>query len=440
MNQVGVAYVTRPRSRQECLAAESGSARSRGSGSRTVAEGLTDGLHRAWYSGLEVLQVLRQARARRLQPGYRVPTRGSHHFPGLGRSEPPRPDVAPSVRFQTNSVLASPEDQSQPDSCPEATGQDRQDCVQDVCHRPAVGQHDTRGPVENDCGGVGCDLVLDGQVQCSPPTVLGDGPLPLHGSRVGELFRVQRVRSSYPSAAPSPPPRAVPLHVPRDRLAVHHGAVSCHDLLDSPHPGSMTSSAPGGGVRLQRGPRDPRGEQWRGARTTSAPSGSRVRLPGPTQSQVRAVEADELACRPGSVLARLATLAMGDHPSGVAVADDLVRSTRELGRAALRHLRGGAALAQPSYVGRSRRTDDLLILLRAGFTEPPRSPGTLVVSYTTVSPLPAPLEAPAVCFLWHCPAGHPGWVLPTTPPCGARTFLDTRRRRGRPANSSACSW
>ncbi len=30
---------------------------------------------------------------------------------------------------------------------------------------------------------------------------------------------------------------------------------------------------------------------------------------------------------------------------------------------------------------------------------------------------------PAVCFLWHCPAGHPGWVLPTTPPCGARTFL-----------------
>ncbi len=32
-------------------------------------------------------------------------------------------------------------------------------------------------------------------------------------------------------------------------------------------------------------------------------------------------------------------------------------------------------------------------------------------------------RTPAVCFLWHCPAGHPGWVLPTTPPCGARTFL-----------------
>ena len=45
-----------------------------------------------------------------------------------------------------------------------------------------------------------------------------------------------------------------------------------------------------------------------------------------------------------------------------------------------------------------------------------------MVSYTTVSPLPA-LAAPAVCFLWHCPAGHPGLPLTTTLPCGARTFL-----------------
>jgi len=29
----------------------------------------------------------------------------------------------------------------------------------------------------------------------------------------------------------------------------------------------------------------------------------------------------------------------------------------------------------------------------------------------------------AVCFLWHCPAGHPGLPLTTTLPCGARTFL-----------------
>src|SRR5579883_2300785 len=26
-------------------------------------------------------------------------------------------------------------------------------------------------------------------------------------------------------------------------------------------------------------------------------------------------------------------------------------------------------------------------------------------------------------FLWHCLAGHPGWVLPSTLLCGARTFL-----------------
>jgi hypothetical protein len=31
-----------------------------------------------------------------------------------------------------------------------------------------------------------------------------------------------------------------------------------------------------------------------------------------------------------------------------------------------------------------------LVLLRLGFTEPARSPELLVVSYTTVSPLPVP--------------------------------------------------
>ena len=31
----------------------------------------------------------------------------------------------------------------------------------------------------------------------------------------------------------------------------------------------------------------------------------------------------------------------------------------------------------------------------------------------------------AVCFLWHCPAGHPGWALPTTLLCGVRTFLSS---------------
>jgi hypothetical protein len=79
-------------------------------------------------------------------------------------------------------------------------------------------------------------------------------------------------------------------------------------------------------------------------------------------------------------------------------------------------------------VSLTEASKDLLTLLQVGFTEPRESPRTLVVSYTTVSPLL--LRTPnksasekAVCFLWHCPAGHPGWALPTTLPFGARTFL-----------------
>ncbi len=87
---------------------------------------------------------------------------------------------------------------------------------------------------------------------------------------------------------------------------------------------------------------------------------------------------------------------------------------------------------------------DFLTLLRVGFTEPIRSPGPLVVSYTTVSPLPLrgldarPARRPshvdlgtAVCSLWHFPAGHPGWLLATTLPCGARTFLGAPPVSGR---------
>ncbi len=139
----------------------------------------------------------------------------------------------------------------------------------------------------------------------------------------------------------------------------------------------------------------------------------------------QSVVVDELACRPGSVPGRLATTRS---------------ATIHLGRP-LPAASGGlpASSGGPPSNARADAAGGgiLLTLLRVGFTEPPRSPGTLVVSYTTLSPLPAPVRVPAVCFLWHCPAGHPGWVLPTTPPCGARTFLDARRRRGRPANSSA---
>jgi len=75
-----------------------------------------------------------------------------------------------------------------------------------------------------------------------------------------------------------------------------------------------------------------------------------------------------------------------------------------------------------------------LALLRVGFAKPPGSPRTLVRSYRTVSPLPN--RSPAVCFLWHFPADHSDWLLASTLPCGAPTFLDPiMSGRGHPADS-----
>jgi hypothetical protein len=47
----------------------------------------------------------------------------------------------------------------------------------------------------------------------------------------------------------------------------------------------------------------------------------------------------------------------------------------------------------------------------------------------------------AVCSLWHFPAGRPDWVLPSTLPCGVRTFLGRvpcGPGRGHPADSVPC--
>src|SRR3954466_3228579 len=65
----------------------------------------------------------------------------------------------------------------------------------------------------------------------------------------------------------------------------------------------------------------------------------------------------------------------GGHPSRPAVAGRLQRPTR-------RHRAGSPQASAQVPVG------TLLALLRVGFTEPPRSPGALVGSYPTVSPLP----------------------------------------------------
>jgi len=60
----------------------------------------------------------------------------------------------------------------------------------------------------------------------------------------------------------------------------------------------------------------------------------------------------------------------------------------------------------------------LLALLLVGFTEPPRSPGVLVVSYTTVSPLPALRRGRSrwrSVFCGTVPRVAPGGRYP--PPC-----------------------
>ena len=136
----------------------------------------------------------------------------------------------------------------------------------------------------------------------------------------------------------------------------------------------------------------------RGCHRTRKPGDHSV--PGPQH------KGGEPACRPGSVrpLAR-----GGGHPSGTAVAGSLVRPTRE-------HRTGcPQALAQG--------TDGSPLGLAPGGVYRAAAvtcgAGGLLHHRFTLTPA----NAGAVCFLWHFPAGHPGSALPTTLPCGARTFL-----------------
>src|SRR4051794_10351392 len=94
----------------------------------------------------------------------------------------------------------------------------------------------------------------------------------------------------------------------------------------------------------------------------------------------------------------------------------------------------GTTLPQPSsgLPGNSASSLNVpcLTLLRTRFTQRARSLGPLVVSYTTVSPLPPVRGLEAVCSLLHFLADCSGWVLPTVLLCGARTFLGTLPKKG----------
>jgi hypothetical protein len=116
----------------------------------------------------------------------------------------------------------------------------------------------------------------------------------------------------------------------------------------------------------------------------------------------------------------------GGHPSTTAVAGSLQRPTREHRAGYPQSLAQDAHDARPSWPC-------------SGWGLPSR-PSHLGRWWSLTPPFhPYPLTSQeAVCFLWHCPAGHPGSALPTTLPCGARTFLGAPgklARRGRPADS-----
>src|SRR5262245_22201005 len=85
----------------------------------------------------------------------------------------------------------------------------------------------------------------------------------------------------------------------------------------------------------------------------------------------------------------------------------------------------------PSAWGRVRPTrwPPYLVLLRAGFCLPPVLPrARCALTAPFHHCLPALPRTSAVCFLCHCPSGHPDRALPGALPCGVRTFLSSTRR------------
>jgi len=120
--------------------------------------------------------------------------------------------------------------------------------------------------------------------------------------------------------------------------------------------------------------------------------------------------------KPGSV----PTAEVGDdHPSGTPVARRLERP--DPGRGAS----NPGATCAPSLFG----------LAPGGVYLAGRSPGRRWALTPPFHRRRQALARPAaVSFLWHSPSGHPDWVLSSALLCGARTFLERRAARGRPAD------
>jgi hypothetical protein len=108
-----------------------------------------------------------------------------------------------------------------------------------------------------------------------------------------------------------------------------------------------------------------------------------------------------------------------DHFSGTPVARRLERPTRKSVTGRASPCGPGPPESEPQPLL------PYLVLLQVGFTEPGRSPDLLVSSYLTVSPLPPRRKRPGG-GLFSVALSLPEigrWALPTTSPCGVRTFL-----------------
>jgi hypothetical protein len=68
---------------------------------------------------------------------------------------------------------------------------------------------------------------------------------------------------------------------------------------------------------------------------------------------------------------------------------------------------------------------------RWGLPSHPGRPGCWCALTAPFHPCLCAVAPSAVCSLWHFPAGHPDWALPSTAPCGVRTFLGPVLRAAR---------
>lgn len=131
------------------------------------------------------------------------------------------------------------------------------------------------------------------------------------------------------------------------------------------------------------------------------------------RSQVRPPCADESVCKPGPVQGSVAGLPYAAIP---------LRLPLPAASSGLPVSSGGPP--SNAHAGPTRTPIPLDLASGGVYKATPVTWGAGGLLHHRFTLTPTPCGAEAVCSLLHCPAGHPGWALPTTLPCEARTFLD----------------